>query len=85
MERVVNTSSLLFLKKLTKIYENLHNFDLKILEFILKVTHHPLLDIFWVCILDFLLDLSVSNKQNRILLFVHSNLRNELYSSIQPA
>jgi hypothetical protein len=66
---IVNTPFLLLFKKLPKIFEKLHDFDLRILQFILKVTHHPLLDIFYVCILDFLLDLSVSDKQNHTLLF----------------
>jgi len=66
---IVNTSFPAFYLKLPKIYENHPNFDLKILQFIPKVIHHPLLDIFYVCILDFLLDLSVSDKQNHTLLF----------------
>ena len=67
---IVNTSFLPLYKKSPKIYENHHNFDLKILQFILKIIYHLFLHSSYIQSSDFLLNLPVSNEHNRILLFV---------------
>jgi len=66
---IVNTSFSVFYLKLSKIYENHHNFDLKIFEFIQKVIYHLFLHSSYIQSLDSLLHLSVSNKQNHAILF----------------
>ena len=64
---IVNTPFLLLFKKLPKIYENHRNFDLKILQFILKVIYCLFLHSSYIQSSDFLLDLPIPNEQNRIL------------------
>ena len=67
---IVNTSFQTFYLKLPKIYENQYNFNLKILQFILKVIYYLFLHSSYIQSSDFLLDFPVSNEHYHIFLFI---------------